>query len=105
MGNKKVLSALITINIRTSMVLSAIFGDWKFQMSLKDNTSFGDLLGELKRVHGDRLKPYLFEADGKTVASHIMFMVNGRNIRFLAREKTILQDKDQVTILLPAGGG
>jgi len=32
-------------------------------------------------------------------------MVNGRNIRFLKKEKTILQNEDQVTILLPAGGG
>jgi molybdopterin converting factor small subunit len=34
-----------------------------------------------------------------------MFMVNGRNIRLLNKEKTVLHDNDDITILLPAGGG
>lgn len=96
---------MIKINIRTSVVLSEILGDWKFQISLPQNYTFGDLLNELTRTYGDNLRPYVFEQDGKTLASHIMFMINGRNIRFLKKEKTILQDNDTVTILLPAGGG
>jgi len=96
---------LITINIRTSMVLSEIIGNWKFQISLPQTSTFGDLLNQLTQTYGDALKPYLFETDGKTLASHIMFMVNGRNIRFLNKEKTILHDNDDITILLPAGGG
>ncbi|WP_363320903.1 MoaD/ThiS family protein [Desulfobacula sp.] len=74
-------------------------------MSIPRNDTFEDLLNALIRVHGETLASYLFEQDGKTLASHIMFMVNGRNIRFLNKEKTILQEGDQVTILLPAGGG
>lgn len=96
---------MITINIRTSMVLSEILGNWKFQISLPQTSTFEDLLNQLTKTHGDELKPYLFETDGKTLASHIMFMVNGRNIRFLNKEKTILHDNDDITILLPAGGG
>ena len=87
------------------MVLSEILGDWKFQISLPQNSTFGGLLNELTRVYGEKLKPYIFEQDGKIPASHIMFMINGRNINFLNKEKTILQDNDGVTILLPAGGG
>ena len=82
-----------------------IFGDWKFQISLPQNSTFGGLLNKLTKVYGGKLKPYVFEQDGKTPASHIMFMINGRNINFLNKEKTILQDNDDVTILLPAGGG
>ncbi|MCM2284035.1 MAG: MoaD/ThiS family protein [Desulfobacula sp.] len=96
---------MITINVRTSMALSEILGNWKFQVSLPQTSTFGDLLNQLTQTHGDELKPYLFETDGKTLASHIMFMVNGRNIRFLNKEKTVLQDNDEITILLPAGGG
>lgn len=87
------------------MVLSEIFGEWKFAESVPDSTSFGDLIRRLDKRHNKQLTPYLFEEDGHTLAQHIMFMVNGRNIRFLNGEKTILQDEDQVTILLPAGGG
>ena len=96
---------MITINIRTSHMFIEIFGNWKFQVSLPEKSTFEDLIKELKRIYGDNLGSYLFDQDGKTLASHMMFMVNGRNIRFLKKEKTILQNKDLVTILLPAGGG
>ena len=96
---------MITINIRTSLILNEIFGHWKFQVSVPEKSRFVDLIKELTRIKGDKLEPCLFEDDGKTLVSHIMFMVNGRNIRFLKKEKTILQDGDQITILLPAGGG
>lgn len=96
---------MITINIRTSLAFNEIFGYWKFQISLPDNSSFEDLLQELTNIYGDKLGPYLFEPDGTRLISHVMFMINGRNIRFLNHEKTLLQDNDQVTILLPAGGG
>jgi len=96
---------MITVNIRTSNVLAEIFGNWKFQASLPEESTFEDFIKELTKVYGDELKPHLFDEDGKTLASHTMFMVNGRNIRFLNKEKTILQNEDQVTILMPAGGG
>ena len=82
-----------------------ILGDWKFQISLPKNSTFGVLLSELTMTYGEELNPYVFEQDGKTPASHIMFMINGRNINFLNKEKTLLQNNDNVTILLPAGGG
>lgn len=96
---------MITINIRTSLVFSEDFGHWKFQISLLDNSSFGDLLEQVEKTYGQKAAAPFFEPDGKTPASHIMFMVNGRNIRFLDGKKTILQDNDDVTMLLPAGGG
>ena len=96
---------MITVYIRTSHVIAEIFGNWKFQVSLPEESTFEDLIKELTRVYGDKLRPYLFDQNGKTLASHIMFMVNGRNIKFLKKEKTILQNEDQVTILMPAGGG
>ena len=96
---------MITINIRTSLVFNEIFGNWKFQASLPDKSTFGDLIKKITRGCENKPGLYLFDQDGKTLASHIMFMVNGRNIRFLKKEKTTLQNEDQVTILLPAGGG
>jgi molybdopterin converting factor small subunit len=96
---------MMMINIRTSMVFKEIFGNWKFQVSLPEESTFEDLIKELIRTYGERLRPYLFDQNGKTLASHLMFMVNGRNIRFLEKEKTILHNEDLVTILMPAGGG
>ena len=73
-------------------------------MTLVDGTCFYDLLKVLEKEYGEPLKPYLFEKDGKTLASHIMFMVNGRNVRALNCGKTLLRDEDLVTILLPCRG-
>lgn len=96
---------MITVNIRTSQVFEEIFGNWKFQASLPEESTFEDLIKELIRVYGDSLRPHLLDQGRKRLTSHIMFMVNGRNIRFLNKEKTLLQNEDQVTILMPAGGG
>ena len=87
------------------MALSEILGGWKIQMKVPDNIRFIEFLNELKDIHGEKLEPYLFEQDGKTPASHIMFLINGRSIKFLEGPDTILNDEDLITILLPAGGG
>jgi sulfur-carrier protein len=82
-----------------------MLGQWKFEVSLPDDSTFEDFLEELVRIGGSEFRPHLFEADGKTLLGHVMFMVNGRNINFLNRQHTILTDGDSVVILPPAGGG
>lgn len=56
-------------------------------------------------IGGYRVAIYLFEKNTEDLSPYIMFMINGRNIRFLDGEKTILSDGDLVTILMLAGGG
>jgi len=87
------------------MALGEILGNWKFQMKVPEKTRFRELLVELKKVYGKKLEAYLFEPDGKTPASHMMFLINGRSINFLDGPDTLLNNEDLVTILLPAGGG
>jgi molybdopterin converting factor small subunit len=93
------------VNIRTSLAFNEIFGQWKFQVSLPDKSTFRDLVDTLYRDYGERLGPYVFEGGERSLSTQIMFMVNGRNIRFLNGEQTILENNDQITLLLPAGGG
>ncbi len=93
------------VNIRTSLAFNEIFGHWKFEVSLPDTSTFRDLMDKLDRDHGERLGPYVFEGEERSLSTQIMFMVNGRNIRFLNGEQTILENNDQITLLLPAGGG
>ena len=96
---------MITINIRTSLALSEVLEDWKFNVRVPKDTRFGELVRLLDRDHDHRLAPYIFEENAEDLSPHIMFMINGRNIRFLDGEETALSDGDLVTILLPAGGG
>jgi molybdopterin synthase sulfur carrier subunit len=97
--------SLIQIKIRTSLIFKDIFGNWRFSVTLPEKCTFGDLLDHLVDTYGSELKQYLFEPDGITLLSHVMFMVNGRNIRFLNHRQTVLDDGDEVLILPPAGGG
>ena len=99
------LTSLITIDIRTSLALSEVLDDWKFQVMVPEGTRFDQLIKQVDREHDHRLTPYIFEEDSEDLSQHIMFMINGRNIRFLDGEGTVLSDGDLVTILLPAGGG
>lgn len=87
------------------MILSEVLDDWQFKVMVPDNTRFDELIRSLDREHDHGLAPYVFEKDSKDLSSHIMFMVNGRNIRFLQGAGTLLSDNDLVTILMPAGGG
>ncbi|WP_419662870.1 ThiS-like protein [Desulfosarcina variabilis str. Montpellier] len=93
------------VQIRTSMMFREIFGNWRFSVTLPDKSTFGRLLERLVDTYGSELTPHLFEPDGTTLLSHVMFMVNGRNIRFLNHRQTILEDGDEVLILPPVGGG
>ena len=87
------------------MVLSDVLDDWKFTVMVPERTRFDELIKLLDREHDHRLAPYILEKDSEELSPHIMFMINGRNIRFLDGERTILTNGDLVTILMPAGGG
>ncbi len=96
---------MIRIKIRTSLIFKEIFGNWRFEVLISKGSTFEDLLERLIHTYGAELTPHLFEADGTTLLSHVMFMINGRNIRFLKEKATPLQEGDEVLILPPVSGG
>jgi molybdopterin converting factor small subunit len=54
---------------------------------------------------GDDLASQLCEPDSERVLPYIRLMVNGRDIAFLNRMETVLQDGDEILILPPVSGG
>lgn len=96
---------MIRVGIRTSLIFKELFGKWRFEVLLPKGSTFGDLLEYLVDTYGSELIPHVFEADGATLVSHVMFMVNGQNIRFLDHKETILNDGDGILILPPVSGG
>ena len=72
-------------------------------IELPDKTTIGELLDHLlesTEIIGKR-EDYC----GNSPAAMLRILVNGRNIRLLAEEQTILSDGDQISILLPIAGG
>lgn len=64
-----------------------------------------DLLKELSKLHGSALKKELLTEDGEDVHPDVIFLINGRNIDFLAGRDSVVE-KDAVVSLFPriAGG-
>jgi molybdopterin synthase sulfur carrier subunit len=82
-----------------------IFGQRRFEVSLAEGSTVGDLLEELTNTWGDELATRLFEPDRSELLPHIGLMVNGRSISLLQNMETVLHDGDEVLILPPVGGG
>ena len=95
----------ICIKIRTSLDFKKIFGQGRFEVETRAGSTLGELLHQLVDRWGNELAVRLYQPDGRTVLPHIMLMVNGRNINFLNKLHTVLEDGDEVLILPPVAGG
>jgi MoaD family protein len=113
--NKKTLSsfpkqlfprlALITVRVRTILHLKRIIGSGEVALSVPEGSTLEELLATMVKRWGTKLSSRLFESNGTIPLPSIRLMVNGRDIAFLNRMKTELQDRDEVLILPPVAGG
>lgn len=64
-----------------------------------------DLLKELSRLHGSTLRKEFLTADGEDIHPDLIFLIDGRNIDFLAGKDSLVH-QDSVVSLFPriAGG-
>ncbi|MFH1327536.1 MAG: ubiquitin-like small modifier protein 1 [Candidatus Bathyarchaeota archaeon] len=62
-----------------------------------------DALKQLVDRYGEKFSGELFKGDN--IAEHYMVLVNGKNINFLNGLETKLENKDEIAILPPVGGG
>ncbi len=98
-------SKSITVKVRTILSLKQILGQGEIEMSIAEGSSLTELLAAMVERWGDELSSSLFEPKSKNVLPYIRLMVNGRDIAFLARMETVLQNGDEVLILPPVSGG
>lgn len=103
--NEQEVSALITVKVRTILTLKKILGKGEVEISMPERSTLGALLTMMVNRWGDELASQLFETKGTRVLPHIRLMVNGRDIAFLNRMETVLQNGDEVLILPPVSGG
>jgi sulfur-carrier protein len=96
---------MINVKIRTILTLKKAMGSGETDMSFPEGSTLAELIKILVNKWGDDLASQLCEPDSERVLPYIRLMVNGRDIAFLNRMETVLQDGDEILILPPVSGG
>lgn len=95
---------MITITTKTILHLKRIMGA-EAQFDLPDGSTLRMLLDAMAERWGSKLVGTIFQPGTTTPLPYIRLMVNGRDIAFLNRLDTELEDGDDVLILPPVAGG
>ena len=95
----------MNIKVRTILALKKILGSGEVELSFPEGSSLGEVIATLVNGWGDELACQLYEPNSKKLRPYIRLMVNGRDIAFLNRMETVLQNGDEVLILPPVSGG
>jgi molybdopterin synthase sulfur carrier subunit len=96
---------MITVKVRTILTLKQILGKGEIEISVPEKSTLGELLTMMVEGWGGELGSNLFEPKSKSIRPYIRLMVNGRDIAFLNRMETVLQNGDEILILPPVSGG
>ena len=96
---------MLSVKLQSMFDFVEIFGKPEIKVEVKENSSVGELLEILMERYGERLKEKMIDPKTGEVFEHLEILRNGRNIRFLQGEDTVLREGDSVTIFVPIGGG
>jgi molybdopterin converting factor small subunit len=95
---------LISVTIKTILHLKKIFGD-QTVIDLPAGATLSELLSIMADRWGDEFATNILQPGKSTTLPHIRLLINGRDIAFLNRFETRLNDEDEVMILPPVAGG
>ena len=98
-------SGLISIKIRTILDLKKTIGSGEVMLSIPPASTLQDLVDIMIKRWGRKLATRMCEPESTRPLPYIRLMVNGRDIAFLNRLETQLQEGDEVLILPPVSGG
>lgn len=79
------------------------FMDKESHVTVESGTTAGELLLMLTKAHPG-LKNELFDETG-ILREYVNILKNGRNIHFLDKLETIIEENDLIAIFPPSGGG
>ena len=96
---------MITVKVCTILTLKKILGKGEVELSMPETSTLRELLTMMADRWGDELASHLFEQKSTSVIPYVRIMVNGRDIAFLNRMETVLQNGDEVLILPIVSGG
>lgn len=95
----------MNVKVRTILALKKIIGSGEVDLTIPEGSTLEEVIATLVNRAGDELTSQLYEPKSNTLRPYIRLMVNGRDIAFLNRMETVLQNGDEVLILPPVSGG
>ena len=96
---------MITVKVRTILTIAKILGQGEVELSVPERCTLRELIATLVNRWGDDLASSLLEPKTQSVLPYIRLIINGRDIAFLNKMETVLQNGDEVLILPPVSGG
>lgn len=90
--------------MRTILHLKRIISSGKVAISIPEGNALEELLAMMVKRWGEELSSRLLEPNSIIPLLYIRLMVNGRDISFLNRLKTELQEGYEILILPPIAG-
>jgi len=70
-----------------------------------EGETVGDIITQFVKEYRDQLDAGLLDKKQKKLNKGMLILVNGRNIEFLDKYKTKLNEEDKLYISIPLGGG
>jgi len=94
---------LITVRIRTILYLKIILGKGEVEICVLEGSTLEELFATMVKRWGKKLSSRLFASNSTIPLPYIRLMVNVRDIAFLDKMETELQEGDEILILPPDG--
>jgi molybdopterin synthase sulfur carrier subunit len=96
---------MIVITVKGVAAIGKLIGDGgEREILLPPGSTLGDLLKSLGEKCGEAFRKRIFAENGE-LRKELRFLLNGRDIIFLAGLESELQDGDRFSILPPLAGG
>jgi len=70
-----------------------------------EGTTVGDIITQFIKEHKDKLDSELLSKNKKRFNPQILILLNGRNIKYLKKYRTILKDNDKLYLSYALAGG
>ena len=93
------------VTVRLLATIRDFVGSSKETFELSQGSTVKTLLENMCIRYGEAFRNYIFDPETEVIPPYIKVLVNGRDIDFLNKLQTALKDRDEITIIPPAGGG
>lgn len=96
------MRAHVSVTVKYLNLVKDVMKKQVDKMTLKEGSTIGDLLGNIKETHGVEISRYLFSSSGK-LKPHIRFVRSGSSCQ--EESESFLSDGDELYMFVATSGG